>query len=128
MFLADRPMDTSDVMGLTDSGLAIFGVSVGLRPELMLAGLWGAFWALSYANPTPWYRRVTLALIASIIAAYSTPAIMLILELSIMRDSPPTLIHRCQFPTAVTVGFLTHRIIGPFLLRFAQKKADEVTR
>ena len=33
---------------------------------------------------------------------------------------------KLQYPFAVGVGFLSHRILGPFLLRLAKKKADEV--
>jgi len=60
-------------------GLVLFGIAIGLRPELMLAGLWGALWALSYADPMPLWRRAALSVTASVLAGYSTPAAMAIL-------------------------------------------------
>jgi len=111
---------------LSASGITIFGLAIGLRPELMLAGLWGAFWALSYAEPMPLLRRITLSITASILAGYGTPAAMCILDNTILRSSSEVLLDRVQYPVAVGFGFLSHRILGPFLLRLAKKKTDEV--
>ena len=105
-------------------GLVLFGIAIGLRPELMLAGLWGALWALSYSDPMPIYRRVTLAFLSSVIAGYGTPAVMVLLEHANLLQSDAAQ-QRLQYAVAVGFGFLAHRVLGPFLLRFAQKKADE---
>ena len=106
-------------------GLVLFGIAIGLRPELMLAGLWGALWALSYSDPMPLYRRVTLAFLSSVLAGYGTPAVMVLIEHANLLQSDAAQ-QKLQYPGAVVVGFLAHRVLGPFLLRFAQKKADEV--
>lgn len=106
-------------------GLVLFGIAIGLRPELMLAGLWGAFWALSYADPMPLWRRAALSVTASVLAGYSTPAAMAILG-SVHVLEGEGVHEKLQYPFAVGVGFLSHRILGPFLLRLAKKKADEV--
>jgi len=106
-------------------GLVLFGIAIGLRPELMLAGLWGAFWALSYADPMPLWRRAALSVTASVLAGYSTPAAMAILG-SVHVLEGEGVHEKLQYPFAVGVGFLSHRILGPFLLRIAKKKADEV--
>lgn len=106
-------------------GITIFGVVIGLRPELMLAGLWGAFWALSYAEPMPLYKRCTLSATASILSGYGTPAAMLFLEgLGFMQSAGAS--EKIQYPVAVGIGFLSHRILGPFLMRFAKKKVEEI--
>lgn len=106
-------------------GLVLFGIAIGLRPELMLAGLWGALWALSYADPMPLWRRAALSVTASVLAGYSTPAAMAILG-SVHVLEGEGVHEKLQYPFAVGVGFLSHRILGPFLLRIAKKKADEV--
>lgn len=111
---------------ISASGITIFGLSIGLRPELMLAGLWGAFWALSYAEPMPMVRRASLSILASILSGYGTPAAMSLLENTLLRSASEALLERLQFPVAVGFGFLSHRILGPFLLRLAKKKTDEV--
>lgn len=108
----------------SSAGLVLFGIAIGLRPELMLAGLWGALWALSYSDPMPIYRRVTLAFLSSVLAGYGTPAVMVLLEHANLLQSDAAQ-QKLQYPVAVGVGFLAHRVLGPFLLRFAQKKADE---
>ena len=105
-------------------GLVLFGIAIGLRPELMLAGLWGALWALSYSDPMPLYRRVTLAFLSSVLAGYGTPAVMVLIEHANLLQSDAAQ-QKLQYPVAVGVGFLAHRVLGPFLLRFAQKKANE---
>ena len=106
------------------AGITLFGIVLGLRPDLMLAGLWGALWALSYSDPMPLYRRVTLAFLSSVLAGYGTPAVMVLIEHANLLQSDAAQ-QKLQYPVAVGVGFLAHRVLGPFLLRFAQKKADE---
>ena len=113
------------VAAVSSAGISLWGISIGLRPELMLAGLWGAFWALSYADPMPLWRRAALSVTASVLAGYSTPAAMAILG-SVHVLEGEGVHEKLQYPFAVGVGFLSHRILGPFLLRIAKKKADEV--
>lgn len=124
--MGENSITTTAFITVTDAGIAVFGIAIGLRPELMLAGLWGAFWALSYAAPSPLSRRCSLAIIASIIAGYATPAAITIAEFTLLKQAPDTLLLRIQFPIAVLFGFLAHRFLGPFLMRFAKKKSDEV--
>ncbi len=124
--MGENSITTTAFITVTDAGIAVFGIAIGLRPELMLAGLWGAFWALSYATPSPLSRRLSLAIISSIIAGYATPAAIIIAEFTILKQASDTMLSRMQFPIALLFGFLAHRILGPFLMRFAQRKSDEV--
>lgn len=123
--MADPSTTAAATIAVTTTGITVLGISLGLRPELLLAGLWGAFWALSYAEPTPLRRRCTLSATAAILAGYATPAAMAVLEsASILQSAGAP--EKLQYPVAVGFGFLSHRILGPFLMRFAAKKSSEI--
>ena len=124
------PEPTSSAAALaaaTATGLTIFGVATGLHPSILLAGLAGGLWALSYQEPSPAWKRVGLTVMASIVSGYLTPAVAAgVTSLgawpqSVTRDV-------VQLPIAVLIGLLSHRVLGPALMRFAAQKADEVTK
>ena len=109
------------------AGITFFGVVLGLKPELMLAGLWGALWALSYLDPISLVRRCAMAVTSSVLAGYGTPAAMLVVEASGYLHS--SAVHdRVQYPIAVAIGFLAHRTIGPWLIKAAERKAEEIAQ
>lgn len=56
------------------TGLTIFGISTGLDPAILIAGLAGGLWAQSYHPPTSIWRRVALIVLAAILAGYLAPA------------------------------------------------------
>lgn len=115
------------MIGLSATGVTLFGIALGLRPELVLAGLWGAFWALSYADPMPLRRRCTLSITASILAGYGTPAAMAVVDgMGAMQAAGAQ--DKIQYPVAVGIGFLAHRILGPLLMRLAAKRAEDVLK
>ena len=109
------------VAAVSSAGISLWGISLGLRPELMLAGLWGAFWALSYADPMPLWRRAALSVTASVLAGYSTPAAMAILG-SVHVLEGKACMRSCSIRSPSASVSLSHRILGPFLLRLAKKK------
>lgn len=124
------PEPTSSAAALaaaTATGLTIFGVATGLHPSILLAGLAGGLWALSYQEPSPAWKRVGLTVMASIVSGYLTPAVAAgVTSLgawpqSVTRDV-------VQLPIAVLIGLLSHRVLGPALMRFAAQKAEEVTK
>ena len=124
------PEPTSSAAALaaaTATGLTIFGVATGLHPSILLAGLAGGLWALSYQEPSPAWKRVGLTVMASIVSGYMTPAVAAgVTSLgawpqSVTRDV-------VQLPIAVLIGLLSHRVLGPALMRFAAQKAEEVTK
>lgn len=124
------PEPTSSAAALaaaTATCLTIFGVATGLHPSILLAGLAGGLWALSYQEPSPAWKRVGLTVMASIVSGYLTPAVAAgVTSLgawpqSVTRDV-------VQLPIAVLIGLLSHRVIGPALMRFAAQKAEEVTK
>lgn len=106
---------------LVAAGLTFFGVATGLDPALLLAGFAGGAWAQSYPAPMSIFRRASLTALASVLAAYSAPVIAAIL--------PESLPHRAvELLSAVLVGFTAHRVLGPALLRFVSKKAEELAK
>lgn len=116
------PEPTATVV--TGAGITLLGISLGLQPALLLAGFCGAMWSLSLAAPMPAARRLTIGAISTFVSAYSTPAFV-----AFVRGTdwwPASLTGEIvQYPIALTIGFLSHQVIGPALLKFATKKADE---
>ena len=119
---------SSALLGVaTAAGLTVFGVATGLHPAILLAGLAGGLWALSYQSPAPTIKRVSATILAAIIAGYLTPAI--VAGVTSIGAWPKSLTCEViQLPIAVLVGLLAHRVIGPFLMRFAARKADEAIK
>lgn len=110
---------------LATGGLALFGVVTGLHPMLLVAGFVGCWWYNSYIPTLSLRQRIGSGIIAALVSAWLTPPIVTWLtSLSWWPDTVPAII--AGFPCAVAFGFLTHRVIGPTLLRAAQKKAEEI--
>lgn len=110
---------------LATGGLTVFGVVTGLHPMLLVAGFFGCWWYNSYLPQLTLPQRIVSSLIAAPIAAWATPPIVLYLaSLSWWPSTLPPLI--AGFPLAAAIGFLTHKVIGPALLRVAQKKAEDL--
>ena len=107
------------------AGITLFGIVLGLRPDLMLAGLWGALWSLTYLEPISIVRRCALAVTSSVIAGYGTPAAMVFVEASGFLHTA-TAYDRVQYFVAMAIGFLAHRTIGPWLIKAAERKAEEI--
>lgn len=122
-----EPTSSAAFAAATAAGLTIFGVATGLHPEILLAGLAGGLWALSYQPSTSAGKRVAVTIMASIVAGYLTPAIAT--GVTSIGAWPQALTRDIlQLPIAVMIGLLSHRVLGPALLRFASRKAEEVTK
>lgn len=109
------------------TGLTIFGISTGLDPAILIAGLAGGLWAQSYHPPTTIWRRVALIALASILAGYLAPAFAAVAASSetIRGIFPLTAL---QLPVAVLIGLTSHRVLGPAFMRLANKKAEELAK
>lgn len=112
---------------LASGGLVVLGIATGINPMFLVAGFIGCWWYNTYVQPPlPIIQRLTSALIAALVAAWTAPPV-----LAWLTGSPwwpayvpaPTV----GFPLALAAGFLTHRVIGPGLLRIAQKKVEDLT-
>lgn len=110
---------------LATGGIMLFGVVTGLHPMLLVAGFVGCWWYNTYLPQLPIGQRIASAVIAGLVAAWLTPPIVIwVTSLAWWPAGVPALI--AGFPSALCIGFLTHRIIGPSLLRAAQKKAEDL--
>ncbi len=125
--MAEPTTSAAALAAATATGLTIFGVATGLHPSILLAGLAGGLWALSYQEPSPAWKRVALTVMASIVSGYLTPAVAMGVT---SFDAWPHSVTRdvVQLPIAVLIGLLSHRVLGPALMRFAAQKAEEVTK
>lgn len=125
--MAEPTSSTIAVAAATATGLTVFGVATGLQPAILLAGLAGGLWALSYQDPVPAWKRVSVTVIASLVAGYLAPAVCV--GVTEINGWPRALSgDLVQLPIAVLIGLLAHRVIGPAILRIAAKKADEVSK
>ena len=122
-----EPTSSALLAGATATGLTLFGVATGLHPAILLAGLAGGLWALSYQEPAPALKRVAVTIMSAIVAGYLTPAVAA--GVTSIGAWPQALTRDLvQLPIAVLIGLLSHRVLGPALLRIAAQKAEEVTK
>lgn len=122
-----EPTSSAAFAAATAAGLTVFGVATGLHPAILLAGLAGGLWALSYQPPTSAGKRVAVTIMAAIVAGYLTPAVAA--GVTAIGAWPQELTRDIvQLPIAVMIGLLSHRVLGPALLRFASRKVEEVTK
>lgn len=110
---------------LATGGLTLLGFATGLHPMLLVAGFVGCWWYNSYLPALTIGQRITSGIIAALVASWVTPP--LITWLTSLTLWPPTVpALTAGFPCALAVGFLTHKVIGPQLLRITQKKAEDI--
>lgn len=122
-----EPASSAALAAATTAGLTIFGVATGLHPAILLAGLAGGLWALSYQEPAPAWKRVAVTIMAGIVAGYLTPAVAAGVT-SIGAWPQAVTRDLVQLPIAVVIGLLSHRVLGPALLRIATQKAEEAVK
>lgn len=109
------------------TGLTIFGISTGLDPAILIAGLAGGLWAQSYHPPAGIWRRIALTALAPLLAGYLAPAVAAVAASSETVRGIFTLT-ALQLPVAVLIGLTSHRVLGPAFMRFAAKKAEEYAK
>lgn len=125
--MAEPTTSAAALAAATATGLTIFGVATGLHPSILLAGFAGGLWALSSQPPAPIVRRVSLTVLAAIIAGYFTPAIAAgVTSLQAWPDSVTR--EMVQFPIAVVIGLLSHSVLRPALVRLADKKLGDMAK
>ena len=109
---------------LTGTGLTLFGIATGLHPMLLLAGLAGGWWALSYQNdPMPLLRRCSTLGISALAAGWITPPAVAG-TVSAGWLGPNATGEILQYPGALIVGLLAHAVLGPALMKLAAKKIE----
>jgi len=117
----------ASVIALTTTGVTLFGVATGVHPELLIAGITGGLWALSYSEPIPVARRVAITAVTALVAGYLTPVAVALLRVSAWL--PAEIEQEIVLPpVAVLLGFLAHRIIGPAVIRLGAKITEAATK
>lgn len=112
-------------LALSTGGIMILGFVTGLHPMLLVAGFAGSWWYNSYGRSSTLMQRLSSGLIAALVAAWLTPPVVIFAtSLAWWPVSVPALL--VGFPAALAFGFLTHRVLGPTLLRVAQKKSEDL--
>jgi hypothetical protein len=109
------------------AGLTLFGVSTGLDPAVLIAGVAGGLWAQSYNPPASIWRRLALIALAALLAGYLAPLATAIAATSSTVRGVITF-SALQLPIAVLVGLTSHRVLGPAVMKFAAKKVEEYTK
>jgi hypothetical protein len=124
-----EPTSTSAALGFSAFGLTIFGVATGLHPAILLAGLSGGLWAMSYQPPATLLARILFLAGSSMIAGYLAPVAAAVAASAAAKLIPfwPADVTRdvLHFPVAFCVGFLGLRWLGPAMLRRANKLEGE---
>ena len=114
----------------TAAGLTVFGVATGLHVNILIAGLFGGLWAISYHPPAGVVARIMFMLGSSLVAGYVAPV-----AAAVAASAATTLVtwwprdvtrDVLQYPVAFLTGFLALRWIGPALMRRAQKLEDDL--
>jgi len=104
------------------TGLTILGMATGLDGATLLAGLFGALLAQSYGSKEPWWKRAFITSISAILAGYFAPAI----AIWFFADSELRFVFK--LPIAAGFAFIVHGVLGPAALKFATKKAEEISK
>lgn len=122
-----EPTSSTAAVALTASGISLWGVATGIHPIILVAGVAGGWLAMTYLPSVSTWRRLSLAALSGLIAAWATPATVAGLRsLSIWPE--PISVDMAQYPVAIVLGLLAWRVIGPRLIDYAEKKSQEVAR
>ena len=124
-----EPTTSAIIAAGTAAGLTVFGVATGLHINILIAGLFGGLWALSYQPPAGIVARVLFLLGSSLIAGYVAPvaaAVAASAAASLVTWWPADVTREAmQYPVAFFTGFLGLRWLGPALMRRAEKLETE---
>lgn len=116
---------TTAAVSASAAGLSIFGIATGLHVELLLAGLAGALFSLSFDQPEPRFRRALVTLSAAVVAAYITPLSVALVQIN--YPLPESITREILLPaSAVAIGFLARRLIGPAAFKIADKILEKM--
>lgn len=118
------PDPTASAIAVTATGLSILGIATGLQPDILLAGFAGGLWAQTYLDAAPFLRRVTLLVGSPIVAGYLSPLVFTLIHSSLPNETAREVATNA---IAFLIGLTAMRVLGPALMRLAEKKADEVT-
>lgn len=113
--------------GIAATGLTFFGIATGLDPATLIAGFAGGVWAQSYTPTMAIWRRIPLIVSASVLAGYLSPATSALI-MSFGDAGGAFTLDVLKLPVAVLIGLTSHRVLGPAIMRIAQKKAEDLSK
>lgn len=120
-----EPTSSTAAVALTASGISLWGVATGLHPVILVAGIAGGWLAMTYLPSVSTWRRLGLAALSGLIAAWVTPAAVAgVRSLPVWPETISA--EMAQYPVAIVLGLLAWRVIGPRLIDYAEKKTQEV--
>jgi hypothetical protein len=117
-----EPTTSVSAIAVSATGLMLLGISTGLQPDILLAGFAGGLWALTYQPPAPLLRRAAATLGSAVVAGYLSPIAVAVLRSALPGD-PSREIAQTAF--GLLIGLISQRVIGPAVLRIADRKARE---
>jgi hypothetical protein len=124
------PEPTSSTVLIATSmatGLTLFGVATGLHPAILFAGLAGGLWSLSYQPPKPFWKRTATTIMAAIVSGYLAPAVSVgLMSIDVFPRS--LTLEVTQLPVAVLIGLVSHRVLGPAILRIVARKTEDMSK
>lgn len=116
---------TTPIITITAAGITVFSVATGLHPGMLIAGLAGGLWAMSYQPPAGVLARAAFLGLSAMVAGYLAPVLTSIAASAagkLLTWWPEDVTQATmQFPVAFVIGFLALRWLGPALLRRAEK-------
>lgn len=112
------------VFSVTAGGLTVFGFVTGLQPELLIAGMVGGWWGLSYGEPRALISRVSSVALAAISSAWGTPAALSLA--GALSFGPPVVNTATQMFIALALGRVMHVVFGSPLDAMVKRKMEEV--
>ncbi len=117
-----EPTTSVSAIAVSATGLMLLGISTGLQPDILLAGFAGGLWALTYQPPAPLLRRAAATLGSAVVAGYLSP-----IAVAVLRSALPGDLSReiAQTAFGLLIGLISQRVIGPAVLRIADRKARE---
>lgn len=111
----------------TAAGITLFSAATGLDPVLLCAGAAGGWWAMTYQPILGALDRLSRVGISALAAGWGSPvAVGYASGAGWIPDALPE--HVVGAPVALGIGLLAVDVIGRGLLRFAQRKAEEVAK
>ncbi len=117
-----EPTSSVSAIAVSATGLTLLGISTGLQPDILLAGFAGGLWSLTYQPPAPLFRRAAATLGSAVVAGYLSP-----IAVAVLRSALPGDLSReiAQTSFGLLIGLISQRVIGPAVLRIADRKARE---
>jgi hypothetical protein len=117
-----EPTSSVSAIAVSATGLTLLGISTGLQPDILLAGFAGGLWAITYDPPAPLFRRAAATLGSAVVAGYLSP-----IAVAVLRSALPGDLSReiAQTSFGLLIGLVSQRVIGPAVLRIADRRAKE---